>query len=64
MFVGYDKDGKARYGVAALKEKIQIARDWLRDSFGVDLDKLREEVQKRQATFDINELRKQIENVQ
>lgn len=57
-----DKDGID--GVAALKEKIQIARDWLRDSFGVDLDKLREEVQKRQATFDINELRKQIENVQ
>ena len=56
-----DKDGID--GVAALKEKIQIARDWLRDSFGVDLDKLREEVQKRQATFDINELRKQIENV-
>ena len=51
-----DKDGID--GVAALKEKIQIARDWLRDSFGVDLDKLREEVQKRQATFD-----KQIENV-
>lgn len=57
-----DKDGID--GVAALKEKIQIARDWLRDSFGVDLDKLREEVQKRQATFDIHELRKQIENVQ
>lgn len=57
-----DKDGID--GVAALKEKIQIARDWLRDSFGVDLDKLREEVQKRQATFDINELRKQIDNVQ
>lgn len=57
-----DKDGID--GVAALKEKIQIAREWLRDSFGVDLDKLREEVQKRQANYDIVELRKQIENVQ
>ena len=51
-------------GVAALKEKIQIAREWLRESFGVDLDKLREEVQKRQVSYDIVELRKQIDNVQ
>ena len=57
-----DKDGID--GVAALKEKIQIAREWLRDSFGVDLDKLREEVQKRQVNYDIVELRKQIDNVQ
>ena len=51
-------------GVAALQEKIQIAREWLRESFGVDLDKLREEVQKRQVNYDIVELRKQIDNVQ
>ena len=51
-------------GVAALKEKIQIAREWLRESFGVDLDKLREEVQKRQVSYDIVELRKKIDNVQ
>ena len=51
-------------GVAALQEKIQIAREWLRESFGVDLDKLREEVQKRQVSYDIVELRKQIDNVQ
>ena len=57
-----DKDGID--GVVALKEKIQIAREWLRDSFGVDLDKLREEVQKRQVSYDIVELRKQIDNVQ
>ena len=57
-----DKDGID--GVAALKEKIQIAREWLRESFGVDLDKLREEVQKRQLSYDIVELRKQIDNVQ
>ena len=57
-----DKDGID--GVAALKEKIQISREWLRDSFGVDLDKLREEVQKRQVNYDIVELRKQIDNVQ
>ncbi len=56
-----DKDGID--GVEALKQKIQIAREWLRDSFGVDLDKLREEVQKRQTSYDIVELRKQIENV-
>ncbi|MDO4510843.1 MAG: putative zinc-binding metallopeptidase [Bacteroidales bacterium] len=57
-----DKDGID--GPAALTEKIQIAREWLHDAFGVDLDKLRDEVQKRQANFDIKELRKQLEDVQ
>lgn len=57
-----DKDGID--GVEALKQKIQIAREWLQDSFGVDLDKIREEVQKRQKNINITELRKQIEDVQ
>lgn len=56
-----DKDGID--GVAALDEKIQIAREWLRDAFGVDLDKLRAEVQKRQVSYDIKKLREQIENM-
>ena len=56
-----DKDGID--GVAALKQKIEIARTWLKDKWGVDLDKLRQEVQYRQQHIDMNALRQQIENV-
>ena len=58
VFAVEDKDGID--GVAALQEKIQIVREWLKDSFGVDIDKIRAEVQKRQVNYDINELRKQV----
>lgn len=56
-----DKDGID--GVAALKQKIEIARTWLKDKWGVDLDKLRKEVQYRQQHIDMKALRQQIENV-
>ena len=56
-----DKDGID--GVAALKQKIEIARTWLKDKWGVDLDKLREVVQYRQQHIDIKALRQQIEDV-
>lgn len=46
-------------GVAIIEQKVQIARQWLADEWGVDLDKLRAEVQKRQLDYNINELRKQ-----
>lgn len=51
-------------GVAVLNQKIEIARTWLRDAWGVDLDKLRDEVQYRQTHYDIVELRKQVEDIQ
>ena len=56
-----DKDGID--GVVALKQKIEIARTWLKDKWGVDLDKLRKEVQYRQQHIDMKALRQQIENV-
>jgi len=53
-----DKDGID--GVEAIMQKVQIARTWLKDAWGVDLDELRNEVQTRQANYDISELRKQV----
>ena len=57
-----DKDGID--GEAVILRKVNIARVWLRDEFGVDLDQLREVVQRRQSSYDINALRKQIEDIQ
>lgn len=50
-------------GVAILQKKIEIARTWLRDDWGVDLDALREEVQYRQTHYDIEALRKQVTDI-
>ena len=62
-----DKDGK--YGKKIILQKVNIARKWLADAWGIDLDKLRDIVQTRQNTLDgttakIEELRKQIDAVQ
>ena len=57
-----DKDGVD--GVATLKQKINVCRTWFKDEWGLDLDALREEVQKRQKDFDIEALRKQVEDMQ
>ena len=51
-------------GVAIINKKIEIARTWLRDDWGVDLDALRQEVQYRQQHYDMNELRKQVTDIQ
>lgn len=51
-------------GVAVINKKIEIARTWLRDEWGVDLDALRQEVQYRQQHYDMNELRKQVTDIQ
>ncbi|MCM1503738.1 MAG: putative zinc-binding metallopeptidase [Muribaculum sp.] len=57
------KDGKD-----IILQKVNIARNWLADSWGIDLDKLRDIVQARQNTLEysntIVELRKQIDAVQ
>ncbi len=53
-------------GVAILNRKVEIARNWLRDSWGTDLDALREEVLKRQANYSLSlveELRKQVYDI-
>jgi hypothetical protein len=51
-------------GAEAILKKVQIARTWLKDSWGVDLDELRNEVQTRQASYNINELRKLVYDIQ
>jgi len=51
-------------GVEIIEQKIQVIRQWLADVFGVDLDKIREEVQTRQSTYDIEELRKWVYNIE
>ncbi len=57
-----DEDGID--GAEAILQKVQIAREWFRTAWNVDLDALREEVQQRQATYDINELRKWVYDIQ
>ena len=57
-----DKDGID--GSEAILQKVQIARQWFRDAWDVDLDALREEVQTRQATYNIDELRQLVYGIQ
>ena len=57
-----DKDGID--GAAIILQKVQIARDWLQEAWGVSLDEIRKEVQKRQANYDMDELRKQVYEIQ
>ncbi|MBR7011462.1 MAG: putative zinc-binding metallopeptidase [Muribaculaceae bacterium] len=47
-------------GPDAILEKLNIARQWLKNEWNIDLDELRQEVQDRQSSYDINELRKQV----
>lgn len=56
-----DKDGID--GVEVINKKVQIARQWLADEWGVNLDKLREEVQDRQQNYNIENLRDQVRNI-
>jgi len=53
-----DKDGIN--GADAINQKVQIAREWLKTAWNVDLDELRKEVQTRQANYDIADLRKMV----
>ena len=50
-------------GVEVIERKVSIARQWLKDAWNVDLDALRHEVQVRQASYDIDELRKQVYDI-
>ena len=56
-----DKDGIA--GDEIILQKVQIAREWLKASWGVDLDALRQEVQRKQVSYDIDELRQQVYSI-
>lgn len=55
---GPDTDGVD--GRAVILQKVDIARQWFKDSWNMDLDELRAEVQKRQLNYDIEELRQQV----
>ena len=57
-----DKDGID--GVEAIMQKVQIAREWFKTAWNLDLDALREEVQYRQSHYDITELRKLVYDIQ
>ena len=57
-----DKDGID--GVQAILDKVNIAREWLKTDWNVDLDELRNEVQARQISYNINELRKWVTGIQ
>lgn len=47
-------------GRANILQKVSIARNWYADAFGLDLDALRDEVQRRQSDIPIDSLRAQI----
>jgi len=57
-----DKDGVE--GDKAILQKVQIARQWFRDAWGIDLDLLRETVHERQLNYDMNALRKWVYDIQ
>ena len=60
----YDvEDNDGIDGVAAINQKVSILRNWLRDTFGVDLDAVRAEVQERMKNVDLKALRKEIDEV-
>lgn len=57
-----DKDSVNGYDV--IMQKQSIARNWFADQWKVSFDNLRVEVQRRQANFDINALRSDIDAIQ
>lgn len=57
-----DEDGID--GIAAIERKVQIARQWFREAWGIDLDALREEVRNRQEAYNIEELRQLVYGIQ
>ena len=51
-------------GAAVINQKVQIARSWFRDAWGLDLDSLRAEVQRRQSNINIDSLRNVVLSIQ
>lgn len=51
-------------GVAVINQKVQIARTWFRDAWGLDLDTLRAEVQRRQSNINIDSLRNLVYSIE
>ncbi len=61
VFAVLDEDGVD--GVAIINQKLQIARTWFKEEWGIDLEQLRNEVQYRQLNYDIEALRQQVYNI-
>lgn len=57
------EDGDKVDGRAVILQKTEIARNWLSSAWKLDLDALREEVQVRQKTFNLDELRGEVYNI-
>ena len=57
-----DEDGLD--GVAAIEQKVAIARQWFREAWGIDLDALRDEVRARQDAYNIESLRELVYGIQ
>ena len=55
-----EKDEDGIDGPAVIEQKLAICRNWLRDDWNIDLDSLRNEVQRRQANMNIDSLRNQV----
>jgi len=61
VFPVLDEDGVD--GVAIINQKLQIARTWFKEEWGIDLEQLRNEVQYRQLNYDIEALRQHVYNI-
>lgn len=55
-----EKDEDGVDGPAIIEQKLTICHNWLRDEWGIELDSLRNEVQRRQANMNIDSLRNQV----
>lgn len=60
IYVHPAEDNDGYNGPEIILKKVEVVRTWLRDAWGVDLDKLREVVQRRQLDYNIETLRKQV----
>lgn len=56
-------DDDKRDGLQQILTKQQIVREWFRNQWGLDFDKLREIVQRRQSEYDIDKLRQEIDAI-
>ncbi|MGL4292114.1 MAG: hypothetical protein ACRCSQ_00805, partial [Bacteroidales bacterium] len=54
-----DRDGVN--GKEIILQKLSICRTWLAEAWNIDLDRLRDEVQKRQNDIDLDEMRKELD---
>lgn len=62
-FVYPVEDNDKINGRELMEQKLNIARNWFRDAWGLDLDKLRTIVQRRSSDFDIDALLREIDDI-